>query len=221
MKQMDELFNKLGYIPKNRGLFEQALTHSSAGAGYSYERIEFLGDAVLQLLSSERLFKLMPDANEGVLSRTRAAHVSEAPLSAWARSIGLGKYIIFGKSELANGGREKDSILADVAEALIGAIYLDRGLEAARLLVESIFAYEDEHELVRDYKTELQELVQAHGEHSIAYEVIAAEGPAHKPVFTVALTVDGRRLSTGRGGSKKHAEQQAARFAIADGRFFS
>lgn len=214
MIKTQELLDKLGYKAKNAELFKQALTHSSVGAGYSYERIEFLGDAVLQLLSSERLYKLMPDANEGTLSRTRAAHVSEAPLSSWARSIDLGDYIVFGKSELSNGGRDKDSILADVAEALIGATYLDRGLEAARVLVERIFAYEDEHELLRDYKTELQELIQADGEHRICYEVIDSKGPAHKPTFTVLLKVDGKKLATGTGGSKKHAEQQAARMAF-------
>ncbi len=214
MKSVESFLDKIGYVPRNIQLFKEAFTHSSALCGYSYERIEFLGDAVLQLISSERFFNSMPKAKEGVLSRTRAAHVSERPLSEWAKSVGIGEYIIFGKSELANGGSSKDSILADVVEALIGAIYLDRGIETAKLLTDGIFEYIDKHELVRDYKTELQEVIQATGEHAIVYETIGQEGPPHCPVFTVELKVDDRSISLGKGGSKKYAEQQAAKEAL-------
>lgn len=214
MRDINIFLKNIGYISRNKKLFVEAFTHSSAACGYSYERLEFLGDAVLQLISSERFFNLMPEAKEGVLSRTRAAHVSERPLSEWARSVGLGNYIIFGKSELSNGGGEKDSILADVVEALIGAIYLDRGLEAAKLLAVNIFEYIDMHELIRDYKTEFQELIQATGEHTISYKTVKQDGPPHCPVFTVALLIDDKTISSGKGNSKKNAEQQAAKEAI-------
>ena len=214
MKDIRELLKKLNYNPEEESLFKEALTHSSANEKYSYERMEFLGDAVLQLISSEKFYKSMPKADEGTLSKTRAAHVSEKPLSAWARHVGIGDYIIFGKSELANGGPKKDSILADVVEAIIGAIYLDKGMEAEKNLIECIFEYEEEYGLSRDFKTDFQEYIQQTGEHDINYEVADIKGPPHSPIFFVCLNVDGKEISRGNGKSKKNAEQQAARTAM-------
>ena len=214
LKDIEQLFNRLNYKPLNQSLFTEAITHSSANEKFSYERIEFLGDSVLQLISSEKFYRSMPTASEGVLSKTRAAHVSEKPLSCWAKHIGLGDYILFGKSELANGGPKKDSILADVVEAIIGAVYLDRGLPAARELIESIFNYAESCGLTRDFKTDFQEYIQQTGEHDIKYEVLKTEGPPHSPIFFVRLSVDDKDISQGKGKSKKDAEQQAARTAM-------
>lgn len=214
MKDLEDFFKRLDYEPKNAALFREALTHSSANEKYSYERIEFLGDSVLQLISSEKFFRSMPKANEGMLSKTRAAHVSEKPLSMWAKHVGLGDFIFFGKSELANGGPKKDSILADVVEAIIGAVYLDRGLTAAKALIENIFSYAEQCGLTRDYKTDFQEFIQQTGEHDIRYEVLKTQGPPHNPVFFVSLSVDDKLVSNGSGKSKKDAEQKAAKSAI-------
>ena len=217
MKKIEELLESLSYKPKNIMLFKEAFTHSSAGAGYSYERLEFLGDAVLQLVSSQKLFFKYKDAKEGMLSKLRSAHVSETPLCSWARSVNLGSYIAFGKSELNNGGIDKDSILADVVEALIGAIYLDSGIEAAIALIDGIFEFEDNTGLLKDYKTEYQEIIQAKGEHSIEYITTDKKGPDHNPLFYVSLFLDGKKVSEGKGKSKKLAEQDAAKAAVLNG----
>ena len=204
----------IGYTFANTELEKLALLHSSAGMGRSNERLEFLGDAVLELISSERIYKNLPDAPEGVLTRRRAALVREESLAAWARSVGLGGRLVLGKGEEATGGREKDSILADAAEAVFGAAYLDGGLAAAQSVVCRALEYIENHAEMLDAKTQLQELLQRDGEIDLKYETYHREGPPHAPVFYVRAMLDGEPIGEGSGGSRKGAEQQAARNAL-------
>lgn len=202
-------------------LLEQALTHSSfvyennMGTKSSNERLEFLGDAVLELLTSDLLYSRYPGLTEGELTKGRANLVCEPSLAARARRLELGKYLRLGRGEAAGGGTEKDSILSDALEAVIGAVYLDGGLETARVFVESLF---DDVGLdlgpALDPKSSLQEKIQKTSRIPLVYVIVSESGPAHQREFTATVSHNGRILGTGVGRSKKDAEQQAAAIAL-------
>lgn len=220
---MDELESALGYRFIDRCLLMEALTHrsflnESCNAGVrDNERLEFFGDAVLGFFISRELLARFPELKEGELTRLRASLVDRESLARFASALRLGRYLRVGRGEERSGGREKRSILADACEALLGALYLDGGEAPVRRLLLGHFAPFLETEgrgMTRDYKTELQELVQARYGATPSYEVAAAAGPDHERRFTVAVMVEGRRLSTGSGGSKKEAEQAAAEILL-------
>lgn len=212
----------IGYKFSNPELLLEAITHSSYSNEMKvkkrphYERLEFLGDAVLELISSEFLYDKYPQSPEGGLSKKRASMVCEPSLAICARSMNLGKYIFFGKGEEIAGGREKDSILADVTEAVLGAIYLDSGLDNAREYVyKHVLDFLHEDELFVDSKTTLQELTQHLNEKgTLVYDVIKESGPEHNKEFTVEVSFAGKPLATGVGKSKKLAQQNAAYKAV-------
>ncbi|MEZ4308541.1 MAG: ribonuclease III [Polyangiaceae bacterium] len=203
---------------------EEALTHPSyanehRGSARDNQRLEFLGDAVLGLCVSELLMDRFPEAREGELSLMRASLVNTDALADWARAISLGDALRLGRGADAAGERQQKNVLADAVEALVGAAYLDHGLEAARKLARTIIADPLERlasgpALERDPKSELQERVQARGGSSPRYRVVEAIGPDHSREFLIAVEVDGQPLGEGRGRSKKRAEQEAARTAL-------
>ena len=222
MKTIEE---KIGYSFKDHKLLETALTHSSyareRNGGEFNERMEFLGDAMLDAIAGEELYRLFPEKGEGFLSRTRASLVCEKFLFEVAVRIGLGDDLKLGAGEEKTGGRQRPSILADAVEALIGAVFLDGGYEAARQVVRELLAdgFKDAREgrlLVTDYKTALQELLQSEGANAadIRYEDAGQSGPDHDKVFTVKLMINGRQEAEGVGKSKKQAQQEAARAAL-------
>lgn len=186
------------------------------------ERLEFLGDAFLDAIISVELYHLFPNKEEGFLSRVRASLVCEKSLVLQAHRIGLGEYLRLGHGEEKTGGRGRDSILADALEAVIGAVYIDGGYEAAREMVLNIFkdAIEDTKNgkfVVQDYKTALQELLQSQGLkiEDIRYKDVGQEGPEHAKIFTVRLLIKGKAVAEGKGKSKKQAQQNAAELALA------
>lgn len=197
-------------------LERQALTHRSFGRPDN-ERLEFLGDAVLQLLVSEALFAAFPKADEGELTRRRSALVREASLADFARRLGLGERLLLGPGELKSGGYRRDSILADAFEALLGAIHLDAGLAAARAflapLLGDVLVRPDD--VGKDAKTLLQELLQGRGMATPQYQLVAAEGDDHAKVFTARCSVAALELAAdGSGGSRRAAEMHAAQLCL-------
>ncbi|MFP3882244.1 MAG: ribonuclease III [Actinomycetota bacterium] len=214
------LEDRIGHSFSDPALLRLALTHRSVSsddpARNDNERLEFLGDAVLQFVITDLLYESYPQLAEGQMAKVRAAVVSRDTLAEVARSLDLGTYVELAPSEEATGGREKDSILADTAEAIIGAIYLDGGLEPARRVVLDLWtdkvAERSRQPGVKDYKTRLQELVARDGARP-AYEV-EGTGPDHDRRFTARVTVDGKEYGTGEGRSKKEAEQEAAARAL-------
>jgi ribonuclease-3 len=178
------------------------------------QRLEFLGDAVLGMLLGEYLYRAFPDKPEGELSKMRAAAAREATLARKARELGLGRFLLLGRGEELSGGRDRSSILADAYESLVAAIYLSGGLEAARRFVWNQFAPEFDQMRYSDYKTELQELVQARYPDNVYYQVLEESGPDHEKQFVVGVFFRGRLLGTGQGRSKKEAEQAAAQAAL-------
>lgn len=215
-KELKELEAKIGYEFKKKELLLQALTHSSfsneqkINKWKDYERLEFLGDAVLELLSSRFFFENYPDMSEGQMTRLRSSMVCEPALAFCARDLFLGDYILLGKGEEATGGRERDSIISDVLEAVIGAVYLDGGIEEAdRFVKRYILSDLENKQLFYDSKTLLQEKMQKQGR-SITYELVAETGPDHDKIFTVEVIIDGKVVGKGQGRNKKAAQQQAA-----------
>lgn len=212
-----ELENSIGYLFRDKKLVKRAFLHASADLGESYERLEFLGDAVLALAVSEHLFFEKPGFSEGELTRNRAALVNEAALVGVARALSFSEYLTLGRGERNSGGAEKPSILADTVEALIGAVYVDGGFEAARDVVHRLLDESIETVLsgggFSDYKTRLQEQYHKRGVNDIHYEVFRQEGPPHDRVFYVRLLAGGEEIAQGKGRSKKAAEQKAARQA--------
>jgi ribonuclease-3 len=212
------LIAALDYTFRDPGLRERALSHRSVGA-YNNERLEFLGDGLVNLLVAEMLYAHFPKADEGELTRWRARLVSEPALAVIARELELGDQLRLGPGELKSGGFRRDSILADALEALIAAIYLDGGWETCRRLVRALF----EHRLQdaanaqdKDPKTRLQELVQGRGFALPVYELINTSGADHAKIFDVRCTLAALDLHTeGRGGSRRAAEQAAAAAALA------
>lgn len=218
---MDKLEERLGYSFQDRTLLENALTHSSyanenRGKGLeSNERLEFLGDSVLGMVTADYLYRTHPGVPEGDLTRTRAALVCEGSLVEVSRLLGLGNYLKLGRGEDAGGGRERPSIQADAVEAVIAAIYLDGGIGSARKFIQRfVLDRETEHDANRDFKTTLQELVQRTPGRSIDYRLVRETGPDHCRTFVMEVTVDGAPMGQGEGRSKKEAEQNAARAAI-------
>jgi ribonuclease-3 len=214
----DTLALRLGYEPRDRALFVLALTHRSA-EGPNNERLEFLGDSVLNLLLSERLYREFPMASEGDLSRLRARLVSEEPLAEIAQLMQLGELLSLGSGELKTGGFRRQSILADAFEALCGALYLDGGLEAVRSklgpLFEARIAALPEPASLKDAKTRLQEHLQADGRPLPVYAVKRTSGEPHAQMFLVSCAVPHARVETeGEGPSRRRAEQVAAQAAL-------
>ena len=208
-----QLQNTLDYQFKNSHLLRQALTHRSFGVDNN-ERLEFLGDALLDLIVGESLFNQHPDADEGNLSRLRSSIVNKSALAGIGREWNLGEHVLLGAGELKSGGRSRDSILADTVEAVVAAVYLDGGLAACRKLVDTWtleFVRNPEARQTKDAKTRLQEKMQASGHGLPDYQVLAIEGEAHAQSFLVECRVEGlERVHRGRGRSKRAAEQQAA-----------
>lgn len=211
----------LGYVFKDPSLLEQALTHSSfvyennLGVKASNERLEFLGDAVLELLISDLLYARYPDQLEGELSKARANLVCEPMLASHARKLELGNRLNLGRGETAGGGADKDSILSDALEAIIGAIYLDGGLESARSFCYKLYEnHENVNRFISDPKSHLQEIFQQKSRVSLEYAIIKEAGPAHQREFTAAVSHNGCVLGIGVGKSKKDAERNAATKAL-------
>ncbi len=209
-----------GYHFKDRKLLLTALTHTSYANEHRREnvrhneRLEFLGDAVLEAVSSEYLFKKYPEKGEGELSTTRASMVCEPSLAICARDLGLPEYLRLGRGEEQMGGRTKDSIISDAVESLIGAMYLDGGFECARtFILEHILGDLKKEDLYRDNKTALQELVQQDGG-KIEYVLVGEEGPDHAKTFTISVLVNGVEAGRGEGRTKKAASQKAALSAL-------
>lgn len=216
--QADTLSARLGYVPRDRALFVVALTHRSA-EGPNNERLEFLGDSVLNLLLSERLYREFPTASEGDLSRLRARLVSEEPLAGVAMEMQLGELLALGSGELKTGGFRRQSILADAFEALCGALYLDGGLDAVRVQIgpmfESRIATLPEPSSLKDAKTRLQEHLQAEGRPLPVYTVKRTSGEPHAQIFLVTCAVPHAAVETeGEGPSRRRAEQVAAQAAL-------
>ncbi len=211
----EKLEQAIGYTFRDKSLLKLAMTHPSyAGETHVHnQRLEFLGDAVLQLCTSVRLYKQYPDLPEGKLSRLRARCVQESALEVAARRLHLGENLLLGMGEERGGGREKPSILADAMEALLGAMYLDGGMEDARRLIEAVVPIADAPR-VHDYKTEYQELAQSVTGETPVYRIVGEEGPAHMRTFFAEVELCGAVTGRGEGSSKKHAEQQAARDAL-------
>lgn len=211
---------ELGYTFASNELLRIALTHRSAVAeglaDESFERLEFLGDAVLDLVVADLLYGTYPHLTEGEMAKTRAAVVGEPTLAEMAAALDIGAVLMLGVGEERTGGRDKPSILADTLEAVIGAVYLEGGLDRAALLVrrlwEPLVAARVEHPGRLDYKSRLQEVLAVSG--SVPEYTATAKGPDHSRVFSVEVVVDGVVVGSGRGTSKKRAEQEAARHAL-------
>lgn len=220
---METLEARIGYTFHDRRLLQNALMHSSyanenrARGCTSNERLEFLGDSVLGMVTATRLYRLYPDMPEGKLSRLRAELVCEQSLHAVALELGLGSYIRLGRGETRNGGRERPSILADAVEAIIAAIYLDGGLESAqRFILDHILTGLAEGQMhhVADYKTDLQERVQRKPGQALEYTLLSESGPDHNKSFTMNVLLNGSEIGRGTGRTKKEAEQSAAKSAL-------
>lgn len=211
---LERFCRQLGHAFRDPELLTRALTHRSA-AGASNERLEFLGDGLINFVTAEALYRARPDADEGELSRLRASLVCEESLARVADGLGLGEVLILGPGELKAGGHRRASILADTLEAVLGAIYLDGGFDAARgacerALAEPLAQLPDAGRL-KDAKTRLQEYLQGRGRPLPVYELSAAEGPPHRQWFTVRCSLaDGAAVAWGSAGSRKAAEQEAA-----------
>lgn len=215
------LEERIGYSFQDRGLLQQALTHSSftneqkINKAKNYERLEFLGDAVLELVSSEFLFQEHSDMPEGKLTKMRASMVCEPSLAFCAKDLELGCFIRLGKGEENTGGRTRDSIISDVMEAVIGAVYLDGGMAPARAFIDTFILSDlEDKSLFYDSKSSLQELIQGKLKKEFHYELLKEQGPEHDKTFEVELFMEGESLATGTGRTKKAAEQQAAYRAL-------
>lgn len=222
--QIDRIQRNIGYQFRDIRLLQEALTHSSYSNEYkklkkkNNERLEFLGDSVLSLIISQHLFNQKKDFPEGILTKTRAAIVCEKTLKDIAKDIDLGECMLLGKGEISTGGRYRASILADAVEALIAAIYLDGGMEAATYFVLNQMKYKIEDsvkgKMMTDYKTQLQEIIQRDGKESISYILDQELGPDHDKTFSMNVLLGKEVIGQGSGKSKKEAQQQAAKNAM-------
>ena len=218
VKKMLEIEKIIGYQFNNNTLLFTALTHSSfanenKGEVPFNERLEFLGDSVLQLISGEKMYRENPKMPEGNMSKHRAALVCEDALASYAKEIRLGDYLNLGRGEEQSGGRERPSILADAFEALIGAIYLDGGLAPAKKFVLKFL--DKAHLNLKDYKTLLQEIIQQNPGEKVVYVLAGESGPDHNKSFEVEVHLNSNVIGRGKGRSKKRAEQAAAKEALA------
>ena len=216
-EQFERIETALGYQFKDRSWLERALTHRSVfskGGKNDYERLEFLGDAVLDLAVAHLLLDRHPDAREGDLSKMRAALVNTSSLADVARELKLGPLIRLSRGEMASGGADRPSILAGVFEAVMGALYREAGFDAALRCVESLLGSELTDVTPRDPKTELQEALHASGSEAPTYLLECVEGPEHAPIFISVVEVDGQIVGRGRGSTKKASQQAAAGEAL-------
>ena len=218
MNNYSQLEKRLNYTFKNKQLIIEALTHKSDKKPYNNERLEFLGDAVLDLIVGEYLFSRFSNSDEGILSKIRASLVNESGFTLLARAIDLGQYIYLSSAEENNNGRDKPSLLSNAFEAVIGAIYLEGGLHTAKeisiALLEETHPKIDLDSLSKDYKTALQELTQATHGVTPLYEMLGSSGPDHKKEFEIAVILDEKTIAKARGKSKKEAQQKAAQIAL-------
>lgn len=207
---------------KDKSLIETAFTHSSyvnehKNKIHDNERLEFVGDAVLQIWSTINLYGLQPTLSEGQMTKTRASLVCEKSLAEYAMKLGLNQFLKLGYGEEKNGGRERPSVVSDMFEAFIGALFLDQGNEPVDKIMAEVVDFRDLHEIeeeVIDYKTRLQEYVQSDNRNNVVYELINTTGPSNSPTFTMNVLLEGIVLGTGKGTSKKRAEQAAAKDAL-------
>jgi len=217
-KNIETLEKQLNYVFQDKKLIIEALTHKSYKQSYDNERLEFLGDAVLDLIVGEYLYKKFEKSDEGKLSKIRASLVNETGFDKLARSLSLGDYILLSNAEENNGGREKSSLLSNAFEAIMGAIYLEAGLKTVEKI--AIKLIEKNHEeisldfLFRDFKTTLQELTQARFGITPEYKVLASRGPDHQKEFEVGVFIEDREYARANGKSKKIAQQEAAQIAV-------
>jgi ribonuclease III len=224
---LEQLQERLGYSFGDRAVLIQSLTHKSFGHEFyqskpialrDNERLEFLGDAILDVIVSDILLESFPNANEGNLSKMRAAVVNEKTLAILAKMLQLQSCVRLGKGEAQTGGNEKPSILSSTLEALIAAIYLDGGFSAVYPVVRHIFAplFQEERELMAyyDHKTQLQEMIQARWKVTPTYHLMESFGPDHAKIFHIEVRMSGKPLAMATGSSKKEAEQNAAKFAV-------
>lgn len=218
---LGELEKRIGYRFKDKALLKQAVTHSSftneqkINKYGDYERLEFLGDAVLELVSSDFLFHQEPPIPEGQMTKLRSTYVCEPALAFCAKDLELGQFLRLGKGEELNGGRHRDSIVADVMEAVIGAMFLDGGMESAKAFIHQFILSDLENkQLFYDSKSILQEIVQKKYHTVVTYELISESGPEHEKEFKVRASIENRIVGEGAGRSKKSAEQQVAYQAI-------
>ncbi|MCR4636281.1 MULTISPECIES: ribonuclease III [Butyrivibrio] len=216
-----ELEDRIGYHFKDRALIRMALTHSSYANEQKinkqpdYERLEFLGDSVLEMVSSTYLYNNYPDKKEGQMTKMRASMVCEQALAFCARDFELEKYILLGKGEESTGGRHRDSIISDVMEAVIGAIYIDGGIDYAKKHIDKFILNDLENkQIFVDAKSVLQELVQKDSTKTLSYEICGESGPEHDKIFKSRVLINGEILGEGEGHTKKAAEQQAAYQAV-------
>lgn len=215
------LEHNIGYTFQNKNLLKQAMSHSSfinemkRTDWESYERLEFLGDAVLELITSEYLYHNYKDMPEGKLTKLRASIVCEFTLSSVSKVLQLGDYVLLSKGEESTGGRMRSSILCDLFESVLGAIYLDGGMEPAKKYVHTFLLTDIQHKtLFYDAKTTLQEMVQKDGKGVVTYRIVSEEGPDHNKKFLTEVLVDDVPIAQGEGKSKKNAQQMAAYHAI-------
>ncbi len=220
--KITEWLKTIGITVENTALIEQAFIHSSYAnehhSRHDNERLEFMGDAVLQLWSSTQIYPLKPPLTEGEMTRLRSSLVCEKALAGYARKLNLNQFLLLGAGEEKTGGRNKDAIVADMFEAFLGALYLDQGYEAAdkflHLAMDAYIVHPSDSEVFKDYKTKLQEYVQTDRRKSVRYELVSETGPANSPTFTMNAVVDDLIMGTGSGSSKKQAEQNAAKNAF-------
>lgn len=215
------LEERIGYHFREPALLKQAMTHSSftneqkIRKTQNYERLEFLGDAVLELVSSEFLYRRHPEMSEGELTKKRASMVCEPSLAFCARDLELGSFMLLGRGEENTGGRGRDSIVSDAMEAVIGAIYLDGGMEQAKAFIDRFVLSDlEDKQLFYDSKSSLQELIQGKLKKEFNYELLEESGPEHDKLFGVSVNMEGEILGVGEGKTKKAAEQQAAYKAL-------
>lgn len=218
MKEFEELEQTINYSFKDQALLSKALTHKSYKKPYSNERLEFLGDAVLNLVVGEYLFQKFPESDEGDLSKMRAGLVNEASFQVLANRIELGRFILLSNSEERNKGRQKASILSDAFEAVMGAVFLESGIDTVKKIALRLI--EEEYEtisfdyLLQDYKTSLQEITQALFAEIPEYRLDKETGPDHQKSFEVSIWIDGKTYGSATGKSKKIAQQAVAKIAL-------
>ena len=218
---LNKLLNDLNIPYHNIDIYREAFTHPSfsneKNGRRNYERLEFLGDAVLQYYVSRFIFEKYPHKSEGELTTLRSKLVREESLARFSRELNLGPYIYLGAGEEHSGGRDRNSVLADIFEAFIGAISQDCGTEyVLKILEKTIFKHVEDIDCedIIDFKTKLQELIKADQRKTVTYELLSSTGPANAPLFEVAVMMDDMKLGVGKGSSKKRAEQQAAKDAL-------
>lgn len=216
---MNDLEEKINYCFNDKQLLEIALTHCSYAAEHGVknnQRLEFLGDAVLEHVISKYIFDRFSEYDEGKMTRLRASIVSEEPLALAAEQIGLKDFVRLGTGERMSGGAEKPSVLSDTLESLFAAVYLDGGFESAQKVILSVLAevISEPRERPSDYKTALQEVLFANGKVDMQYRIVSRQGPPHDSTFTAEVLCNGRVLGRGTGKSKKRAEQEAAKYAL-------